>query len=146
MRCDEQDGCPATIKQCLCGVEGVGYAHLPSGTVGSSRYPCFLPRPRYCPMTTFSMQMGLMLRSTFTFSLRMSSASRLTCHMHPYQQLHNQDRHHPQQQPKPYVLITVFTKSATMEATTLKCRYGDWNKTGRLTGGSMAKRDMICSR
>lgn len=54
--------------------------YLPSGTVGSSRYPCFLPRPRYCPMTTSSMLIGLMFRSTFTFSFLMSSASRLTCH------------------------------------------------------------------
>ncbi len=35
----------------------------------------FTSRPLYCPMTTSSMAMGRMERSSFTFSFRMSSAS-----------------------------------------------------------------------
>ena len=57
--------------------------YLPSGTVLSSKYPgsfeLAVRLPRYCPKTTSSILIIFMLRSTFTFSLRMSSASRLTC-------------------------------------------------------------------
>lgn len=53
--------------------------YLPLGTVESSKYPGFLPRALYCPSTTSSGSTTFMLRSTLTFSLRMSSASRDTC-------------------------------------------------------------------
>jgi hypothetical protein len=55
----------------------------PGGTVASSRYPGrvapLAARLRYWPTTTSSVVTTCMLRSTLTFSLRMSSASRLTC-------------------------------------------------------------------
>ena len=49
----------------------------PGGTVSSSRYPGSLFAPLYCPSTTLAMSIGRMERITFTFSSRMSSASKL---------------------------------------------------------------------
>jgi hypothetical protein len=59
------------------------YTDLFGGTVSSSRYPgSVLPlvvRERYCPSTTSSSRTRAIDLSTLTFSLRISSASRLAC-------------------------------------------------------------------
>lgn len=52
--------------------------HLSSGTVSSSVYPGYPECAAYCPNTTSSISTGLHIRSSFVFSFRTSSPSKLT--------------------------------------------------------------------